>query len=123
LTERADAVSIRSFLTRNVQPGSVINTDGWKGYSKTALAGDHHELHDPQTHALHIHRAFGNLKTWLNGTHHGVDPKHLQHYLDEFAFRFNRRNTPMAAFQTLLGLASQRNHVSLKTMVKPESTG
>ena len=121
--ERADAVSIRSFLTRNAQPGSVINTEGWKGYSKTALADYRHELHDPATHALHIHRAFGNLKTWLNGTHHGVDPKYLQHYLDEFVFRFNRRNSPMAAFQTLLGLASQRNHAPLKSMLAPESTG
>jgi len=121
VAERADAVSIRSFLTSNVLPGSVINTDGWKGYSKTALAGYRHELHDPETHALHIHRAFGNLKTWLNGTHHGVDPKYLQHYLNEFVFRFNRRKTPMAAFQTLLDLASERNHVPLKSMVQPES--
>jgi transposase-like protein len=120
---RADAVSIRRFLTSNAQLNSVIITDGWKGYSKTALAGYRHELHAPRIHAVHIHRAFGNLKTWLNGTHHGVDPKYLQHYLDEFVFRFNRRNTPMAAFQTLLGLATQRNHVSLRKMVKPESTG
>ncbi len=54
----------------------------------------------------HIHWVFGNLKTWLRGTHHGVGHDHLQLYLDEFAFRFNRRRTPMAAFQTLLGLAS-----------------
>ena len=54
----------------------------------------------------HVHRLFGNLKTWLWGTHHGVSHKHLQAYLDEFTFRFNRRRTPMAAFQTLLGLAS-----------------
>ena len=54
----------------------------------------------------HIHRAFSNLKTWLGGTHHGVGHDHLQAYLDVFAFRFNRRRTPMAAFQTLLGLAS-----------------
>ncbi len=38
--------------------------------------------------------------------HHGVGHDHLQAYLDEFAFRFNRRRTPMAAFQTLLGLAA-----------------
>jgi hypothetical protein len=55
----------------------------------------------------HIHRVFGNLKTWLRGTHHGVGHDHLQPYLAEFAFRFNRRRTPMAAFQTLLGLASR----------------
>ena len=53
-----------------------------------------------------MHRVFGNLKTWLRGTHHGVGPQHLQSYLDEFTFRFNRRRTPMAAFQTLLGLAT-----------------
>jgi hypothetical protein len=54
----------------------------------------------------HLLRVFNNLRTWLGGTHHGVGHDHLQAYLDEFAFRFNRRRTPMAAFQTLLGLAS-----------------
>ncbi len=52
------------------------------------------------------HRAISNLKTWLNGTHHGVGRPHLQAYLDEFVFRFNRRQSPEAAFQTLLGLGS-----------------
>jgi hypothetical protein len=37
------------------------------------------------------HTIFGNLKTWLRGTFHGVSPKHLQRYLDEFVFRFDRR--------------------------------
>jgi hypothetical protein len=53
-------------------------------------------------------RAIGNLKQWLIGTHHGVSPEQLQVYLDEFVFRHNRRKTPMAAFQTLLGLGSGR---------------
>jgi transposase-like protein len=123
VTQRADANSIRRFLTAHVQPGSEIYTDGWKGYSKTALADYRHELHPPETHALHIHRAFGNLKTWLNGTHHGVDPKYLQNYLDEFVFRFNRRKTPMAAFQTLLGLAARKMPVGYERMTSRESTG
>ena len=123
VTQRADAISIRRFLTAHVQAGSEIYTDGWKGYSKTALADYRHELHDPETHALHIHRAFGNLKTWLNGTHHGVDPKYLQNYLDEFVFRFNRRKTPMAAFQTLLGLAAHKVPVGYEKMTLRESTG
>jgi hypothetical protein len=80
------------------------------------MRGYRHGFHHPETHALHIHRVFGNLQTWLNGTHHGVDAKYLQNYLDEFVFRFNRRKTPMAAFQTLLGLTTQRPHVSLKKM-------
>ena len=53
-------------------------------------------------------RAIGNLKQWLIGTHHGVSREHLQVYLDEFVFRYNRRKQPMAAFQTLLGLGTGR---------------
>jgi hypothetical protein len=51
-------------------------------------------------------RAIGNLQQWLLGTHHGVSRDQLQVYLDEFVFRHNRRKTPMAAFQTLLGLGT-----------------
>jgi hypothetical protein len=50
-----------------------------------------------------VHRTFSNLKTWLQGTHHGVRAKHLPHDVNEFVFRLNRRRTPMAAFQSLLG--------------------
>ena len=39
----------------------------------------------------HIHKAFGNLKTWLEGTYHGVSKKHMQAYLNEFVCRYNRR--------------------------------
>jgi hypothetical protein len=52
--------------------------------------------------------AIGNLQQWLIRTYHGVGRHHLQVYLDEFAFRHNRRKTPMAAFQTLLVLNSVR---------------
>jgi hypothetical protein len=53
-------------------------------------------------------RAIGNLQQWLIGTHHGVSKDQLQVYLDEFVFRHNRRKTPAAAFQTLLGLGTAR---------------
>ena len=51
---------------------------------------------------------FSNLKSWLIGTHHGVSPQHLQAYLNEHVFRFNRRGKPKAAFQTVLSLADER---------------
>jgi hypothetical protein len=54
-------------------------------------------------------RAIGNRKQWLIGTHHGVSRGQLQVCLDEFVLRHNRRKTPMAAFQTLLGLGTARN--------------
>lgn len=52
-----------------------------------------------------VYLVFSNLKTWLNGIHHGVSAKHLQAYLNEFTFRFNRRFYPLNAFRSLLGIA------------------
>jgi transposase-like protein len=106
--------SLGKFLAENVKPKSRVRTDGWTGYSDAALEDFIHHVRivgSPQrAHKRypHVHKVFGNLKTWLNGTHHGVDPKYLPSYLDEFVFRFNRRNTPMAAFQTLLGISVQK---------------
>ena len=51
-----------------------------------------------------VHLVFSNLKTWLRGIHHGVSPQHLQAYLNEFTFRFNRRFYPFNAFRSLLGI-------------------
>lgn len=108
----ASARSLTGFVKRTVALGTLIRTDGWGAYGPLSDMGYRHR---PRTQGTperaakllpHIHRVFGNLKTWLRGTHHGVGHDHLQAYLDEFAFRFNRRRTPMAAFQTLLGLAS-----------------
>ena len=52
-----------------------------------------------------VHLVFSNLKTWLRGIHHGVSEQHLQAYLNEFTFRFNRRFYPFNAFRSLLGIA------------------
>jgi len=114
--------SLGPFLRQNVEPKSRIRTDGWTGYSDAALEDYIHHVRiagSPQrAHKRfpHIHKVFGNLKTWLNGTHHGVQPKYLPTYLDEFVFRFNRRQTPMAAFQTLLGISLQKKPLTLEKL-------
>jgi hypothetical protein len=59
-------------------------------------------------------RAIGNLQQWLLGTFHGVSRDQLQAYLNEFVFRHNRQKTPMAAFQTLLGLGTGRNPLNMR---------
>ncbi len=117
--------NIGKFLKRNVVAGSTVKSDGWKGYSESALKGYTH-LRQVQGSperakelAPHIHRVFSNLKSWLIGIHHGVDPKYLQAYLDEYVFRFNRRGTPMAAFQTLLGIASSKKPVTRGHLLEP----
>ena len=62
-------------------------------------------MHVAETFLPIIHVVFSNLKTWQHGTHHGVSPQHLQAYLNEFTFRFNRRFYPFNAFRCLLGIA------------------
>jgi len=109
----ASGVSLEGFITTSVALGSIVHTDGWQGYAGVRTAGYEHRRHKQrQRHRDHqfvlprAHRAISNLKTWLQGTHRGVSPDHLQVYLDEFVFRHNPRRTPLAAFQTLLGLSS-----------------
>jgi len=70
-----------------------------------------------------VHRVFSNLKTWALGVYHGLRRKHLQAYLDEFVFRFNRRRTRHAAFRSLLGLTTAKGPVTYNMVIVPETTG
>ena len=97
-----------------VAPGTLIVTDDWSGYAGLRKRGyDHHaiaECGDPEVTEEFlpiIHLVFANLKTWLTGIHHGVSAQHLQAYLNEFTFRFNRRFSPFNAFRSLLGIAGE----------------
>ena len=111
----ATASQLIPFVAGAVEPASEVMTDGWIGYARLGGEGYRHRPEvastsdHPEEILPRIHLVFSNLKTWLQGTHHGsVKKQHLQAYLNEFTFRFNRRRTPMAAFQTVLGLAGQR---------------
>jgi transposase-like protein len=100
---------ILAFLRHAVEIETTVITDGNPAYERITHFGYHHavEEEDVDYRLPVIHRVFSNFKTWLLGTHHGaVMHKHLQAYVNEFVFRFNRRNTPQAAFQTVLGLGS-----------------
>jgi hypothetical protein len=68
------------------------------------------------------HRIFANLKRWALGVYHGLRNKHLQSYLDEFVFRFNRRRTRHAAFRSLLGIGVTIKHSTYKMLIRPEAT-
>jgi len=102
------AATLTSFVAGNVAPGSTVVSDGWAGYAK--LTDVKHEptvIGDTPAHLIlpWVHRVFANAKRWALGVYHGLREEHLQAYLDEFVFRFNRRRTPAAAFERLLGLA------------------
>ena len=67
-----------------------------------------------------IHQVFSNLKGWARGVYHGLRRKHLQAYLDEFVFRFNRRKTRHAAFRSLFRLATNAEPLTYSMLIEPE---
>lgn len=118
------AASLHAFLAANLAPGAVAKTDGWSGYP--GAPGVRHDPHVIGNMAAHIvlpwvHRIFSNLKTWALGVYHGLRRPHLQSYLDEFVFRFNRRRTRHAAFQSLLGIAATHPPLTYNMLISPEA--
>jgi len=100
------------FVCANVVRSAEVRTDAWIGYEPLAENGYEHkavavcgDYAKANKHLPMIHITFGNLDAWLLGTHHGVSPQHLQAYLNEYVFRFNRRFWPMVAFDSVLGIA------------------
>jgi transposase-like protein len=97
----ASAESLVPFVQDSVEGGSVIHTDGWAGYLPLEGNGYQHDVtilrgkkKTPSELMPRVHRVIGLLKPWLMGTHQGaVSHKHLDYYLDEFTFRFNRRRS------------------------------
>ncbi len=93
--------SLVSFICDVIAPGSVVRTDGWKGYNSVTDHGYQREIvvqsssGDPAHVSMPgVHRIASLLKRWILGTHQGsVLPSHLQSYLEEFTFRFNRRTS------------------------------
>ena len=128
--DRADSLHLHKFVRETVEEGATLVTDGWPSYE--GLGEYRHvqrvvgEGEDPADVLACFHLAASNLKAWLKGTHHGrVEPAHLQAYLDEFCFRFNRRRNLGAAFQRLLGLTSAVGEVTYRDIYKAggERTG
>jgi transposase-like protein len=97
----AEAQTLRKFLITTVEPGSTVVTDGWSAYPKACRDWFDHEPHPvagsgKQANELlpAVHRVAALCKRWLLGTHQGrVDAEHMQSYLEEFCFRFNRRHS------------------------------
>ena len=122
----ASATTLRAFLKVSVAPGATLKTDGWSG--SPGAPGVTHDPHVVGPMAAHlvlpwVHRIVSNLKTWALGVYHGLRQDHLQAYLDEFVFRFNRRRTPHAAFRTLLGIGVALTPATYKMLISAEVKG
>ena len=124
----ASARSLEPFIEDAIEPGSVVHTDGWEGYVGLGKKGYPHEVtvlaqrKESASELLpRVHHVVGLLKTWLAGTLHGaVSHEHLDYYLDEFTFRFNRRTSRSRGklFYRMVQQAVQVGPVPYNAMVK-----
>jgi transposase-like protein len=125
--ESIDTATIREFLLAHVEPGAAVVTDGLRTYIP-ACAEEYEHRPEPigpsgmQAHELlpAVHRVAALAKRWLLGTHQGgVHPAHMQAYLDEFTFRFNRRRSRSRGmlFYRLLEQAVQAQPRTYRSLV------
>ena len=97
--KNASAQSLIPAIKESVEPGSEVRTDGWNGYTGLQSAGYYHNVIRPSADVGEkllplANRVAALLKRWLQGTHQGSPrSSHLDYYLDEFVFRFNRRTS------------------------------
>jgi len=95
----ASGASLQAAVQKMIEPGAVVRTDGWSGYNGLNSLGYRHEIvrksESLGDNLLPLcNRQAGLLKRWLAGTYQGaVSPEHLEYYLDEYTFRFNRRTS------------------------------
>jgi transposase-like protein len=125
----ASAASLQGFVTDVIEPGSLVHTDGWEGYSGLERKGYQHTItllkKRPAAASKllpRVHLAASLLKRWLLGTHQGaVRHEHLDYYLDEFTFRFNRRTSASRGklFYRLVQQAVQVAPTPYRTLIHP----
>lgn len=134
----ASAKSLHAFVTDHVEPGSTVITDAWQGYRGLDTLGYVHDRRsqraaraageDPGALLPAVHRVASLIKRWLLGTHQGaVNPAHLPNYMNEFVFRFNRRNSRSRGlvFYRLLQLAVDHEPVRYQQLIattQPQKT-
>jgi transposase-like protein len=134
----ASAASLHPFVTDNVEPGATVITDAWQGYRGIDRLGYTHDRRsrraarargeDPGELLPGVHRIASLAKRWLLGTHQGsVDETHLQSYLNEFTFRFNRRRSRSRGlvFYRVLELAVGHSPVRYRDLIadpQPKTT-
>src|SRR6266446_6664829 len=132
----ATAADLGGFVRGAAKPGARIITDGLKSYDGLADSFRHYSIvQDGGKNADAVlpivHVLFSNVKTWLNGTFHGVSAKHLPRYAREWNYRFNRRRRIADLTDFLLRRAATRPTITYRQLVDgaqingalPASTG
>jgi len=107
VVDTVDGEAVEDFASNNVAKGSEMRTDGLRVYNVLASENYIHtkQKYDPKNQPDHLHWLhiiISNARAFISGTYHGLHKKHLQRYLDEFCYRFNRRWTIGGIFSRLI---------------------
>ncbi len=119
VTTDAAKATLQPIIREHGLPKSLAYTDEWKAYE--GLDGDkeyvHHRIHHEQkvyvvgnVHTNTIEGFWSQLKRSIDGANHSVSAKHLQDYINEYAFRYNHRDDGQAMYVTIANRATQVPH-------------
>lgn len=127
IAPNATGKSLLKFVRANIEPGSTIITDGWKGYAQLSRKNYSHIVQrqivavNDKEMLPNVHRIAALLKRWLLGTHQNyASQERLQKYLDEFTFRYNRRksNSRGLLFHRIIEQAMTQEPILSKNVLK-----
>ena len=116
VVENADGETVEDFAEDNIAKGAQIRTDGLNIYTGLSSIGyiltqKKYEPKKQPEHLHWLHIIISNAKAFIDGTYHGLDKKHLQRYLDEFCYRFNRRWFKSGIFSRLINACASTNKI------------
>ena len=121
--KQIDTATVVQFAKTVIEQGSTVRTDGLPVYPALETHGFRHEPHvikRRKAHRIlpHVHTFISNLRAFVIGTYHGSGEKHLQQYLDEFCYRFNRRRHQDELFDRLLRACLEKEEMPLSVLTR-----
>lgn len=124
VVEHVDAETIGNIVQVDIADNQTIKTDGWQAYGAVKSKGHKHQkktgMNSKEVKEFlgWVHTLASNAKSYLLGTLHGIGKKHLQEYLDEFCYRFNRRNWEAQLFERLLNACVNSKGVTYSELTR-----
>lgn len=124
VVEHVDKETIGRIVTEDIVQGQTIKTDGWKAYGVVKERGYNHQQwvnltpKEVKNSLKWVHIISSNAKAFLLGTFHGIGKKHLQTYLDEFCYRFNRRHWEGQGFDRLVTACANSNGITFSELTQ-----
>lgn len=121
VVRKFDTDTVNKFVRENIEPGSKIQTDDLDIYDSLGNLGIKHEeypLVSGEKSLPWVHTIISNAKTFSLGTYHRFGQKHLQSYLDEFCYRFNRRFWEGQLFDRLLAACINCEHTTYSELTQ-----